>query len=285
MLINRRPDGLQLVTHPDHGRVAGELCRHWGNDRIAAPVPHAALLDAATHHDDGWAELDGRPAFHEPAERPAHFLEVPLPDTVGPYGRGVDEVYERDRLAGALTSMHWAGLYRMRWGLQGGAPVGHPATADVVAEQERRWIAGLRAGWDGQGRRSLFERDAWHAYEVLQALDFISLALCLLDLDRPSADGGEPILMPTTLPRVDQPAGPRLIPTVPVAAAGAAIDLRLAVVAPRQIAVDPFPFAAELTVELPRRLLVDRPYRSAADSAQAFHAAAVETMTVTVGAV
>lgn len=282
MLISRRADGLQLVTHPDHGRLAGELCRHWGNDQIAAPQPRAALLEAATHHDDGWAELDGRPVFHEPAGRPAHFLEVPLPDTVAPYGRGVDAIYERDRLAGALTSMHWAGLYRMRWGLQGGGPVGHPATSDIVAEQERRWIAGLREAWDGQGRRSLFERDAWHAYEVLQALDFISLALCLLDLDRPTADGADPVPVPATLPHVDQPPGTRLIPSVPVAAAAGTVDLRLTVAAPGRVVLDPFPFDGELTAGVPRRLLADRPHGSEAETAEALHAAASQTVTITV---
>ena len=88
MLISRLKRGLRMITHPDHGRLAGELCRRWGSDGIAAPAPAGALLIAATHHDDGWLELDGK-AFNPEQHRLAHFLELPLEETVGPYGRGV----------------------------------------------------------------------------------------------------------------------------------------------------------------------------------------------------
>ena len=111
MLVTRRHRELWLITHPEHGRVAGALCAQWGNDRFQKPAQHEALLLAATHHDDGWYELDGRPSFNAEEARPAHFLELPLEVTVGPYGRGVDSVYARDRHAGALVSMHWAGLF------------------------------------------------------------------------------------------------------------------------------------------------------------------------------
>ena len=120
MLVTRRHRELWLITHPEHGRVAGALCAQWGNDRFQKPAQHEALLLAATHHDDGWYELDGRPSFNAQEARPAHFLELPLEVTVGPYGRGVDSVYARDRHAGALVSMHWAGLYHTRFGLHGG---------------------------------------------------------------------------------------------------------------------------------------------------------------------
>src|SRR5579859_2231599 len=99
-----------------------------------------------------------RPAFNSEQGRLAHFLEVPLEETVGPYGRGVDAVYAQDVHAGALVSMHWAGLYRTRWGLQAGGPVPHPLTAEVVAEQERRWVSALREAWGGNGLRSEFEQ-------------------------------------------------------------------------------------------------------------------------------
>ena len=136
--------GLCLITHPEHGRVAGELGRRWGNKRFEAPEQSGALVTAATHHDDGWYELDGRPSFNPEQARPAHFLELPLEVTVPPYGRGVDSVYARDRHAGALVSMHWAGLYDTRFGLHGGEPLRHPLAVEVVAEQDHRRVAALR---------------------------------------------------------------------------------------------------------------------------------------------
>lgn len=280
MLISRRGGQLQLVTHPDHGRVAGALFEHWGNDRFAVPAPRDALLYAARHHDDGWQELDDRPWFNGEARRPAHFLEVPLPETVAPYRRGVDRVYDHDLHAGALVSMHWAGLYRTRWGLQGGEPVGHPATAEVVAEQERRWAGALGSAWGRRGLRSEFETNTWHAYEVLQTLDFLSLALCLVDLEQPSADGRMP--MPGTLPTIEQPAGGRTIPSVPRSAGGEHVELALWVPEPGRVAIDPYPFAAPFTVSIPARVLEDRPYDSAEEASAAFSGAAPRPLSVRV---
>ena len=34
MLVTRRQGGLCLITHPEHGRAAGELCRRWGNEQF-----------------------------------------------------------------------------------------------------------------------------------------------------------------------------------------------------------------------------------------------------------
>jgi hypothetical protein len=284
MVIARRGDRLSLISHPDHGRLAGQLCRRWGNDQFNAPAPREALEIAATHHDDGWYELDGRPSFNSEQGRPAHFLELPLEETAGPYGRGVDSVYERDAYGGALVSMHWAGLYRWRWGVQGGDPVGHPLAAEIVAEQERRWVPALREAWGGRGLRSEFEQGTWHAYEVLQALDFLALALCLLDVEKPSS-GGEPVLMPGTLPLVDQPDGPRAIPSVPLAADGDHVDVILRIVEHGAVALTPYPFSEEsFEVSVPRRWLEDRRYESAEAAAIAYHAAVPETLTITLRA-
>ena len=281
MLVCRRGGQLALVTHPDHGRLAGALCEHWGSERFPAPAACEALVYAATHHDDGWAELDWRPAFNEEAARPAHFLELPLHETVEPYGRGVDAVYAHDLQAGALVSMHWAGLYSTRWGIQGGEQVGHPAAAAVVAEQERRWVGALREAWGGRGVRSDFEADVWHAYEVLQSLDFISLALCLVDLERPSA-AGDPVPLPATLRSVDQLPEARVIPAVR-AAGGERLDLTLRLTAPGVVQIDPYPFVREtFEVDVPLRALEDRDYASAAEAAEAFHAAPLVPRTCTI---
>jgi Protein of unknown function (DUF3891) len=282
LLLTRRDGRLCLVTHPDHGRLAGDLYRRWGNDRFTRPAAaDDALLIAAIHHDDGWQELDGRPAFNSEQGRPAHFLELPLEQTVGPYGRGVDTVYERDPHAGALVSMHWAGLYRTRWGVQGGGPVPHPLAAEVVSEQETRWVAALREAWGGRGPRSEFERDTWHAYEILQALDFLSLALCLLDTERQSGPG-DPVAMPGTLPSVDQPIGARSIPSVPAGAGGAEhVNITLRVSAPHTVTLDPYPFSEDgFEVTVPARGLDDRRYTSDQESAKAYHAAAPEAVTI-----
>ena len=272
MLVTRRHRELWLITHPEHGRVAGALCARWGNDRFQKPAQHEALLLAATHHDDGWYELDGRPSFNAEEARPAHFLELPLEVTVGPYGRGVDSVYARNRHAGALVSMHWAGLYHTRFGLHGGEPLGHPLAVEVVAEQDHRRAAALREAWGGRGRRSEFERQTWYAYELLQALDLMSLALGLVDPAEPGTDN--PVPVPSTLSRIDQPSGARSIPAVPVAPGGPYVELTLRILSPGVVSLDPYPFSQpSFSLEVSARRIEDRRYTSPEDAASAYQGA------------
>ncbi len=279
MLVTKRDDGFRLVTQYEHGALAGELAERWGNDRFAMPAPPfaAALTIAAAHHDDGWRELDDVPAHNPEAGRPAHFLELPLERTVPPYGRGVDSVYARDPLAGALVQAHWTGLYSGRWGLQSsGGPVPHPLAEEVVAKGEARRQQALREVWGFDGLRSEFEANAWHAYEVLQALDVASLALSLIDPTVPSDRALEPQFLTATLFPVEQPPGARVLPTVPTAPLGEHLDLAFSVPEPGVAAINPWPFAEpSFALELPSRVL-PRDGLAEEEAHAAYHAAAVE---------
>ncbi|MFT3864266.1 MAG: DUF3891 family protein [Solirubrobacterales bacterium] len=279
MPVSSRAPGWTLVGHADHGVLAGELATHWGNAAFAAPTMSEALEIAARHHDDGWRELDDLPLHDAAADRPAHFLEVPLERSVPPYGRGVDSIYDRDPLAGVLADMHWTGLYSARWGLAAGAgPVPHPLAAQVVAERDERRLAALREAWAFAGPRSEFEADTWHAYEVLQALDLISLALSVVDPARPTSADTEPVPLPATLAAVEQPVAPRLLPAVPKAKLGERVDLRLDVPAPGVAAIAPWPFATErFAVELPARSLATGP-QGEEEWARAYREAPVESI-------
>jgi hypothetical protein len=286
LLVTKRGDGFCFVTQYEHGALAGELAERWGNDRFAMPAaPFAkALTIAAAHHDDGWRELDDVPAHNPEAGRPAHFLELQLERTAPPYGRGVDSVYARDRLAGALVEGHWTGLYSGRWGLQSGGPVPHPLAEEVVARGEPRRQAALREIWGFEGLRSEFEANAWHAYEVLQALDVTSLALSLIDPAVPSDPAIEPPLLTATLFEVEQQPGARILPTVPTAPLGRHLDLRFSVPEPGVATIDPWPFAAaSFAIELPSRTL-PRDGLGEEEAHAAFHAAAVEPIRWTLSA-
>lgn len=281
MLVTRRQDGITCVMQYDHGTLAGELAERWGNDRFAAVSERftGALVLAAAHHDDGWRELDDLPAWNEEVGRPAHFLELPLERTVPPYGRGVESVYARDPLAGALVEMHWTGLYSGRWGLQSsGGPVPHPLAEEVVAKGERRRQETLREAWGFEGKRGEFEAGAWHAYEVLQALDVTSLALSLIDPSEATAADAEPALLTATLWQVEQQPGARILPSVPTGPLGEHLDLRFGVTAPGEATIDPWPFAEpSLQLRLPCRRL-DSDGRPETEGAAAFREAPVETI-------
>ena len=276
MLVTRRRGGLTIVAQCDHGALAGELAARWGNERFAGPALGESLRIAAAHHDDGWRELDDLPAYNAEAGRPAHFLELALERTAPPYGRGVDSVYERDLLAGALVGMHWSGLYSGRWGLQArGGPVAHPLAEAVVVEQERRRQEAILEAWGHEGLRSEFEADVWYAYEVLQALDVMSLALSLLDPAEVTEPGAEAQPLTSTLFQVEQPPGGRVLPTVPVAPLGEHLDLVLTVPEPGVATIDPWPFEdTSFAVELPARVIEDAELPEE-EGAAAFRAAPV----------
>ena len=270
MLISRRSGRLVLVTHPDHAAVAGALAEAWGNSRFAAPARAGAFQVVARRHDDGWRTLDGEPHHNAEAGRPSHFLEVPLETSAAHYGPGVDGIHRDDAYAGVLASMHWAGLYSARWGLQPGGPLDLPLTREVVAVQQRRWSEALGRLWDGGRPRSEFEAQVWFAYELLQAVDLLSLALCTVDATVPTNPGADPVLVTATLPTIDQPPGPRIVPAVPLAAGGERCDLTVRVTEPEVVTVDPSPLRADVALAIPVRELPDRRYASARESAAAY---------------
>jgi len=267
MLISRRKDKLVLVDQNEHGRLAGEMCGHWGNERFAAPARPESARVAAAMHDEGWREADAAPLFNDEESRPLHFLEINMLDHVPLYGRGVERVYELDPYAGLLVSMHWTGLYRSRWGMQTGAVGFKPgATAveklqdETVDHEERRWIA-VKRGLMRESRRSEFEAGLWHDYDLLQCFDLLSLYVSLIDLSR--ADGVAPQLVATGLRSIDQPAGPRIVESIPPQIVGDRVELLLTPVADNVVTVEPYPFDTDsIDLSLAARAIPDRSYDS-----------------------
>ena len=284
MLVTERREGLVCVTQYEHGGVAGALAERWGNARFAMGEPRAPLIIAAARHDDGWHGLDDVPALNRELGRPAHFLEIPLPNSIAAYAGGVEDVYSQDVHAGVLVSMHWSGLYSGRFGLAGGSPPLEAAAARAtVREQERRWHETAYELWNFRALRSAFYARLWHSYEVLQALDLLSLFLCLTDLDQPT-DGAAPTLaMGGTLRDVRQPPGARTVASVPTVPGGEHVELTVSVVEPRVVTVAPSPFAsAELEVDVPLRTLPERRYATDYGAAEAYHHAPLTPVRVAI---
>jgi len=274
MLISTREHSLHLVSQGEHGRVAGAMAAAWGNEQFPPSIVPASLTIAATRHDDGWRALDEAPLINAEEGRPAHFLEVPISESAGPYGEGVDAIYEQDPRAGVLASMHRSGLWSSRWGIQDSAPVAHPLAREVVAYEEGRIAAASRSLWEAHGGlRSSFQAELWRDYETLQALDLLSLALSLLDTSALSDASVSAPLMSSTLRPLRQPPGARVIECVP-AAGGRHVDLRLEVIEPGRVAIDPFPFAeSEVELALTARLLAPAPLGDAQSISAAYHGA------------
>jgi hypothetical protein len=283
MLISRRNDTLVLIEQNEHGRAAGDLAGHWGNDTFAAPERPASARVAAAMHDDGWREADDTPLMNEAEGRPLHFLEIDMAEHVPLYGRGVDRVFEVDPYAGLLVSMHWTGLYRSRWGMQsgsvgfgGGASTLERLQTEAVDAEEQRWIE-VKRGLMRDARRSDLEAGLWHSYDLLQAWDLLSLYVSLMDI-RPS--DGPVVPLASTLKGLDQVPGAKLIESVPLRIAGARSDLVLTPVADGVVTVDPYPFDVDsIDVSVTGKAIPDRRYASQEDARETLGNADEVTLT------
>ena len=86
VLKTHRDNRTWLVSQPDHGRVAGYLAAHWGNDQFAAPGHFADTHDpeqlcaetvlAIAEHDNGWWEWEAIPELGGLDDLPLDLAEV-----------------------------------------------------------------------------------------------------------------------------------------------------------------------------------------------------------------
>jgi hypothetical protein len=107
-----------------------------------------------------------------------NFLDVSVRSHLAFYRAGIAAITEHDPHAGLLVSMHGAGIYRQRYGLDPGlsltrAPEVHDEVEAFVAEQEARF-----GGDPGEHRAD---------YDLLQLYDRLSLYFCMRDVE-----AGEP---------------------------------------------------------------------------------------------
>lgn len=253
MIVRHRHDSFVLIDQNEHGRLAGALARHWGNEEFAGPEPLESVARAAAMHDEGWRDRDAVPLFNDSERRPLHFRELPVEEHIPLYRNGVQAVAAADPYAGLLVGMHWTGLYRGRWGLQPRGSGLKGATSDAeaqrtraVEQEERRW-AEVKATLLGDGqRRAPWEAALWHNFELLQALDLLSLYVSAGPHDKAPAaqDAAADAAVGLSLGDIDQPAGERSVPA-PVRPAQPMRELVLRVREPGVVVVDPYPFAAD----------------------------------------
>jgi hypothetical protein len=109
--------------------------------------------------------------------KPVNFLEVDVRSHLAFYRAGIAAITEQDADAGLLVSMHGAGIYRQRYGLDPAlalarAPEVQDLVEEFVAEQEAKFGGGPGGRQDD--------------YALLQLLDRLSLYFCMRDVE-----GGE----------------------------------------------------------------------------------------------
>jgi hypothetical protein len=171
VIVRDRGDSWQVVMQTDHADLSAGFARSW------RPAVSPSLVVATERHDDGWAVWEQAPRLDDDG-KPVNFLEVDVRSHLAFYRAGIAAITEQDPHAGLLVSMHGAGIYRQRYGLD--PALGLAGAAEVqdevdafVAEQEAKF------GGDPGDRRE--------DYELLQLFDRLSLYFCMRD-----AEQGEP---------------------------------------------------------------------------------------------
>jgi hypothetical protein len=201
------------------------------------------------------------------AQRPLHFLDIEAGEHIRLYRQGVTRVSAADVYAGLLVGMHWTGLYRSRWSAPGGGsrvgqgPEARAAQDRVVRSEQRRWVDALELAWTEQEPRAAFEARIWHNYELLQLWDLLSLFLSVT----PEEPGrGSAVPWGPQLRELEHEARPMVLPAVGAWPGGPRFAPTACVTAPGLVALDPFPFAGPVDVEVEHVVIPDREWSWAA---------------------
>lgn len=203
MIVCDLGDRWQIVMQTDHADLSGELARRWRErtDRSGS------LQVAAERHDDGWAVWEQAPLCDVETGRPLNFLDVGVLAHLAFYRAGIAAITEQDRYAGLLVSMHGAGIYRGRYGLN---PELKLTFADDVRDQVDAFVAEQESAFEARDAEvGVTAQQRREDYELLQLFDRLSLLFCTNDTQSPpaSALGGYRF----------EPAGPATITMTPFA--------------------------------------------------------------------
>jgi Protein of unknown function (DUF3891) len=205
VIVRDLGDSWQVVLQINHADLSGDFARAWAE----RGGRHDSLTLAAARHDDGWAVWERSPLVDE-SGKPINFFDVSVHSHLAFYRACVAAVTEEDPYAGLLISMHGAGIYRQRYGLDPALPLlteahAHKATVDAFVEEQESGYADRIAAIGAE------EEERWRDFGLLELYDRLSLYFAMKDVE-----------------------------------AGESAELqgyRLEPVAPWRVRMDPFPFA------------------------------------------
>ena len=103
MIVRRTPDGLQLITQPDHAALARRIMERCAP--LADRPRRELILHAIAEHDSGWAEDDASPRVDPATGDVLDFVTAPLGVRQGGWPRAVANLGDNP-WAAALVAQH-----------------------------------------------------------------------------------------------------------------------------------------------------------------------------------
>jgi uncharacterized protein DUF3891 len=271
MLRLETETGWWLVTHPDHARLAGAFAERWGNDLFLSPEPRENVLRGIACHDDGWAARDAAPQITRQGKPSAFstelvgkysgFEEIDLSDYLAVRDRAVRQIAAEDPYAALLISMHTYNLLHDRSDRSTILPAQLPLM-DQFLEGQKAFQDSLRqqiASNPNLRPEHKSESVILDHFRLLQANDYLSLLTCV--------DFQKPANLLHALPTRD----------------GKHVPIQARAIATRHFVLEPYPFTEpSLSFRFPARQAKGKVFSSAKELQDAFAAAPVEMLSVTV---
>jgi hypothetical protein len=109
VIVRHAGDALQLITQPDHARLAGAIMQH--SVTLATHPRRASILLAITEHDNGWSEPDAAPLIDPATGFPLDFISAPIAVRQGVWPRGVARL-AHEPWAAALVAQHAIAIFQ-----------------------------------------------------------------------------------------------------------------------------------------------------------------------------
>jgi Protein of unknown function (DUF3891) len=108
VIVRHAGDTLQLITQPDHARLAGEIMQH--TIALANHPRRDSILLAITEHDNGWTEPDAAPMIDPATGFPLDFISAPITVRQGVWPRGIARLAYDPWTAG-LVAQHAIAIF------------------------------------------------------------------------------------------------------------------------------------------------------------------------------
>ncbi len=271
MIRQETAEGWALIAHPEHARLAAAFATHWKNADFAPPDPFCHVLDAVGRHDDSWGSRDAEPCL-TPEGLPSAFSkelvgsydafeEIDLAAYLEVRGAATEAAAQRDPYAAILISMHTVNLLTEQADVSSLTPSQQSLHAAFIGGQRARQRA-LRQALAGNARLSPFLTDEalQRCFEFLQACDSFSLYAC-----------------------ADYPAPGPLRHAHPRQHTSEAATITLTPLGQRRYRLHPYVLdEPEVHLPLSYRVVSGHQFSSEAEFRAAYHAAPLQTTTVTI---